>query len=638
MLLEKVTLKGFRRFHAENEIQLSGKMVAIVGSNEAGKTSLLRAISLLGNDDDFEYQDRTYLGTEEISIKAHYFLQEDDLKSAGLTQPTWLVVEKSDDGEREFELIPAPERDHTLRESTFKLLQKFLASSKTRSTIEKNDIQLEYGDIEQLIPILQIRGSEFTEENIQQIDDALYELEKLEGIDLPKYVSDLVEGVRKLKDFEQNYDPLQISIDALTPRLPRLLFFGAADRHIDLPYNLAAYRSGDPSSGPSKPLTQIIKLSGLDMDELVDADASENHAVRTGLLTDANERLRALSEGLWSQSDACLFLTVSNGTLDVLVEHKEGFEARDRYNNLSDRSDGYRQFVALQIFGFLQSINNAILLIDEIEQHLHYDAQADLIQLLQREKSVQKIIYTTHSAGSLPEDLGTGVRLVQWSDEARKHSSIKNKFWVSSEQAGFRPLLFGMGAATLAFFPTRKALIAEGVTEVLLLPRLLREALDLEGLGFQVIHGLANISPKGLPMTDGLSQGVAYIVDGDLSGDEISKGLNSAGVPVNLIFNLKKAGAITVEDLIDRKVWKSAILQLVDRYNPGLHESLKSEHFPDVGRISALPKMISSRKIEIAYIMLDMMGADPNLNILSSSRRDRLNRLGSEIRNHLKLD
>lgn len=635
VLLEKLTLKGFRRYHAETTIQLSGKMVAIVGSNEAGKTSLLRAISLINNDDQFQYQDRTYLGTEKPLIRAHYFLQSDDLEAAGLSQPSWLIVEKGEDGERTFEVVPAPERDHTLRESSSKLLEKFLSSAKTRSFIDRKEVGFEYGALERLIPLLKMRSVEFDDEQLDQINAAVEELGKLDDLELPNYVLSLTESLENLKEFEEKHDPEQVALDELARRLPSILFFGAADRKIDLPYSLAGYASGESSVMPSKPLAQVIKLAGLDMKELAGADASENHAVRTGLLTDANERLRSLSEGLWSQSDACLFLTVSNGSLDILVEHKDGFDAKDRYNNLSDRSDGYRQFVSLQIFGFLQSINNAILLIDEIEQHLHYDAQADLIQLLQREQSIQKVIYTTHSAGSLPEDLGTGVRLVEWCDDAIKHSSVNNKFWVSSEDAGFRPLLFGMGAATLAFFPTRKALIAEGVTEMLLLPRLMREALGADSLGIQVIHGLANISPKGLPMTDGLSQGVAYVVDGDPAGNEIAKGLTSAGVSPALVFSLKKTGATTVEDLVEKKVWKAAVMSLVDKYNPALQGTLKAENFPEIGRISALPKLISSRKIELAYAILDMLGADPNLHILAASRRERLKRMAEGVREQL---
>ena len=136
-------------------------------------------------------------------------------------------------------------------------------------------------------------------------------------------------------------------------------------------------------------------------------------------------------------------------------------------------------------------------------------------------------------------------------------------------------------------------------------------------------------------MTDGLSQGVAYVVDGDPAGNEIAKGLTSAGVSPALVFSLKKTGATTVEDLVEKKVWKAAVMSLVDKYNPALQGTLKAENFPEIGRISALPKLISSRKIELAYAILDMLGADPNLHILAASRRERLKRMAEGVREQL---
>lgn len=437
--------------------------------------------------------------------------------------------------------------------------------------------------------------------------------------------------IRDLIAFERDHDPHQVAVDILAKRLPPVLYFGSNDRDIGLPYPLSQFRSSEPNSAPSKPLAQIINLSKLNMDALVDAVEGANDAVKTGLLAAANEELRGLSEGLWSQSDACLYLTISDGALDVMVEHKKGFEAKDRYNNLRDRSDGYRQFVALQIFAYLQSKSNAILLIDELEQHLHYDAQADLIQLLQNEKSVQKVIYTTHSAGALPEDLGSGVRMVQWDDQSNKYSKVNNKFWHRADADGFKPLLFGMGAATLAFFPTRKALIAEGATEMLLLPRLLREALGVEGLGFQIVHGLANISPKGLPMIDAKQSGIAYIVDGDEAGLSITKSLTDSKVDKSSIFNLKSAGCVTVEDLIDKKIWRLAVDGLLAKYNPGVLGTLSASHFPDKGRVKALPDLVSSRKVEIAYEILEIVSKDPSARVLSSSKSERLAKIGRDV-------
>ena len=79
-----------------------------------------------------------------------------------------------------------------------------------------------------------------------------------------------------------------------------------------------------------------------------------------------------------------------------------------------ERSDGLRQFVALVALAAHQpNPVPPILLIDEVETHLHYNAQADLIEVPTEQNAARQIVYTTHSAACLPQDLGLGVRVVE---------------------------------------------------------------------------------------------------------------------------------------------------------------------------------------------------------------------------------
>lgn len=86
-----------------------------------------------------------------------------------------------------------------------------------------------------------------------------------------------------------------------------------------------------------------------------------------------------------------------------------------------------------------------VLLIDEAETHLHFDAQADLVSVLLKSVDAEQVLYSTHSPGCLPSDLGTGIRLVT-RDPEDAASLIKSDFWAGQEP-GFAPLLFAMGAA-----------------------------------------------------------------------------------------------------------------------------------------------------------------------------------------------
>lgn len=52
MRLIKVQLEGIRRFEETDALLVSDRLVAVVGPNEAGKTSLLRALDQIDRVDD----------------------------------------------------------------------------------------------------------------------------------------------------------------------------------------------------------------------------------------------------------------------------------------------------------------------------------------------------------------------------------------------------------------------------------------------------------------------------------------------------------------------------------------------------------------------------------------------------------
>jgi predicted ATP-dependent endonuclease of OLD family len=211
---------------------------------------------------------------------------------------------------------------------------------------------------------------------------------------LAKSVGEILASLDDPLSFEGSHDPEQMACDALLKRLPKILEFTADYRDLQLPYNVKLKTIDDVKQRkqPSRPFKELLTLAGLDLDELMAADNRNDHATKLGLLEDANSKLRDLCAGRWSQSDAYLRFDWRKPIIDLVVVQRKGLLPRDRFNALSERSDGYRQFVALLIFVLLRKIDGAILIVDEIEQHLHYDAQADVIQMMTAEEKIGKVI------------------------------------------------------------------------------------------------------------------------------------------------------------------------------------------------------------------------------------------------------
>lgn len=639
MELYNISIEGFRRFESKVNLQLSGKLVSLVGANEAGKSSILKAVAYCGNDDEIDQSDRTYESDVETEIVCSFFLSEGEARSAKLEKRAWFRVHKYADGGREYSLDPKPLRDMSLRKQTVSKLKALTQGARFKEAQLSGVITTTSEQLKNLVEHLSKHQGLLEGNTVQELDGLMSDLSDFNDND-PAYIHNAKSAIEELISFEADHDPEQEAIDLLAPMVPKILIFGSEDRAFNVPYNIANAINADEDEKkpPCKPLRELVSATGLDLKKLFGYVQSNNNAQLRGLIESANDKLRELSRGFWSQSDACLYFELNGRMLDVLVQHDEGFEPEYKYNNFRDRSDGYRQFIALQIFSLIEKIDGAILLVDEIEQHLHYDAQADLIQHLGTEPEIGKVIYTTHSAGCLPEDLGLGVRLVSWDDNDPKRSKVINRFWHEGDSSGFKPLLFGMGATTLSFFPTRKAAIGEGITEVLLLPTLFREATGLTSLGFQIVHGLSSVNLSGLQMLDLVNDGTVFIHDNDASGERLARELKNAKVSAQNIIPIgTKAGVVTIEDLIDSRVWRNAVTEYRDKFYPK-DTKLYEGHVPDFDRIAKLEKTYRRAKVDIAYNVLRQKSVDPSLEIIAKKHKASLKKNFAKISKALDIN
>jgi predicted ATP-dependent endonuclease of OLD family len=119
-----------------------------------------------------------------------------------------------------------------------------------------------------------------------------------------------------------------------------------------------------------------------------------------------------------------------------------------------------------------------------------------------------------------------------------------------------------MGASTFAFAATRRALICEGKTDVALLPTLLRQAMALDALAFQLVPGLANVANDSVVHLDMAAAKVAFLVDADQGGNGIVTKLRAANVPPSRILRLgSERRRRTLEDFVEVGAYQEAVNQ-----------------------------------------------------------------------------
>ncbi|MBN3507929.1 AAA family ATPase [Mycolicibacterium septicum] len=330
--------------------------------------------------------------------------------------------------------------------------------------------------------------------------------------------------------------------DSVCARVPQFALFDSAARTLDSTYELA---DEGLRITPPPALGNLLWLAELDLSRLwraiVDGDTSRARTIER----QANERLRQRLGPKWRQERLDVELNVTGSRLEVLIAEGHSTGSTTTFD---ERSDGLRTFVALVAFLARQEYQlPPVLLVDEIETHLHLDAQADLVEVLTNDVEASQVFYTTHSPASLPRDLGTGLRLVRPDPSNRSVSLLRNDFWTSGP--GYTPILFAMGAGAAAFSALRRAVFCEGPSDMILLPSLFRAAIGEDDIGFQIAQGISSYNGPKNEFEEAAAR-VAYLLDGDEGGGSNRKRLEDLGIVGGRIVQLDTNMA--AEDYIDR--------------------------------------------------------------------------------------
>ncbi|WP_336648352.1 AAA family ATPase [Microbacterium sp. MMO-10] len=564
MKLINFTVEGYRRFLLRTSVKLHSDLIAFVGPNEAGKSSLLKALKHLNHDEPFdrtEYPRRS--SGVSPTLQWQLQLEADDVEALAHLRDgakvEKIVVRKIGVVGRSIEFHPvAPSRDPNPRLA----LAAELKRSKPILEYMATYLPIDLSPVDAIITSMASGEAppeptnldwlaEYAEAAANVLESGNIDAAAFPGeawTDWAPMLRDLVVQTRQQAQAEAEPDPTAAATAILLPRLPELRLLEPEDRDLKSEYDLES-----EADHPSAALGHLARLADLDLIALRQEVRDGNYADVATRRNKANDRLRKIFEESWNQQDVAVQVDVQNAFLfiQVTTPSDEGL------SSITERSDGLRWFAALLAFTH-GGRNKPILLADEIETHLHYDAQADLVDVLGRQVYTSKVLYTTHSFGCLPNDLGNGVRVVEPINQGT--SRLRNGFWEGG--AGFSPLLKSMGAAAATFTPARHALIGEGPCEAILLPTLFRQAAMRDKLGFQVVPGLSSVAGSQIPELVSQAGHVAFVVDGDGGGLDNRDKLVAAGVGLDHVIVLDDtdgAGALEIEDLVAPEIYAACV-------------------------------------------------------------------------------
>ncbi|MGD8166652.1 AAA family ATPase [Herbiconiux sp. P16] len=566
MRLAGVEISGYGRIKSSS-FSADRKLTAVLGPNEAGKSTLLRSLLALNDESPIPFAalNRTSgIAVTDVVVTATYHLDESDIGEfsdrSWASIPSQLIVRKRANGALNMEMDSLPQHTSERWAAARRAVSLFintvddaLAVSDHLSVEENAERESISGEISRLGAELDAKEVRFTPDEMSSLNGRIRE--QLGGT---LASTDLFEDVvSATADIIAEPDPAAIVESRLRSRRPRFELFGDADRQLRHEYSYEELQQGVPRA-----LENFMSLAGQSLQAVI-PDPSRRTSVATAQ-DSATETLEHVFQNAWKQHPISVKLGYETDRLIVLVRDRRPGGQTIAFD---ERSDGLRTFVALT--AFLSTRGGSvppILLIDEAESGLHWDAQADLISVLQSSSEVGQIIYTTHSPGCLPQDLGTGIIFVQPDPEDSNASRVRRDFWsVDTEHAfGASPILFMMGAGAAAFSRVRRAVVTEGPSDMLLLPTLFRAATKLQELDFQVVPGISTTSKELLAGLDQVGVRVTYLVDGDAQGAEWTRQLaKEANVEPSRVLSLPPDTA--VEDLFDRDYYVGIFLKAAGR-------------------------------------------------------------------------
>jgi predicted ATP-dependent endonuclease of OLD family len=631
MELLQVDISGFRKFKEKTALKTRGKVLAILGANEAGKSSLLKVLTRLNDEEPFQpHEISRGSDSNNVSLKAHYLLSDDDREHAKIPDARWYMITKFPNGERKWWIEPRPnDRDYGHRQKLSKDASNIASKTKIASILEEADEQI-VPETVRFCAQISMRHEDLSDSENAILSNLAERWKSVLDRDSPTYLRSFSKALEDAQKIENAESARLIAGRKLWARLPDYLIFRNEDRNLKSSYAWAEISAGIPDA-----LQNLAKIAELDLPLLIQKMTTNVIDPDNDTILDkANAALKKNFQESWRQSSVSVVLSKSDQYLLIQVHNNQG-----ERTDFDQRSDGLRQFVALRCFTAARENKNFVLLIDEAEQHLHYDAQADLVQMFGNQTLAAKVIYTTHSVGCLPEDLGNGVRLVEPTAKGSDWSKIENKFWAhrNDNEAAFSPILMGMGASTMAFFPTRSAVLTEGPSDTILLPTMFREALDQDNLGVQFVHGLSEDGRMQLPLLNSTGREVCYLLDNDGGGRTLRDDLISRGVSKTSIFQLHCSGGdCELEDYLDPSLLTEAVNMLASNHLE-IAELIGHGTLPKLGKWDYIKKACaefkakSLSKPDVAYAVLEILDADPTRRILDQKLRQSFKKVSEKV-------
>jgi hypothetical protein len=484
--LSSATIQLFRNFVDPQRIAVEPDTTCLVGKNESGKMTILKALHRLNpaNGTDLEFD----LTTDYPRWRLSRDRRQDDEIGATLPVEVEFALEADDVAALEG-VLPAPvPRGATCvagRSYDNELYLHLTADLTSVVRAAGETAELTPADLELVLAADSLDAAKAEAramaKTLKEDPDAAARAKTLTG-----FASALTKA-EYLVDNEIELD--EAAFDALAARLPRFFYFSSYQRlpgQADLTALAAKLRDGGELSPEDETVVALLAHAGESPEDFLD----EDYDSRKAELQAASSDLTRQAFKYWRQNtdlavvfdtDNVRFETAPGG--GVITHRLLKIEVRDARHgdvetNFATRSSGFQWFFSFfaAFSAYQESAEPLVVLLDEPGTSLHGDAQQDFIRFIAEELGASKqTIYTTHSQHMIDTSQYEKLRAVD--DRATRDDPNQGVFvspvGLSVDRDTVLPIESALGASVSQhlFIGAGQHLVVEGGSDFIYLQR-----------------------------------------------------------------------------------------------------------------------------------------------------------------------
>ena len=547
-MLVKVVIKNFMSIKDEQIIKLNKDVTSIIGKNESGKSTLLKAISKLNGYSITKQEKNVSLKNESTYIKGYFKVSREEVKR--------INEEYTSNNEYSFYSLPDEyeslyySKEITESKTTYYGLyymgdDKELKSINTSIFVERirEQIELVFND----------------ESQTDEIKNFLKDIKKLSDVEIKEKIKTLnVDG-----EIKEHLDSIGEEIEKnywinLLPEYKFIMFSSFSDVLND---NVLFSEIDNNQQAKN-----ILKIANIDIEELREAFENDDEQKLEDLQTQYIDIVSKKFKQIFQQTDENFKLKIRFGTskkeIIFLTQDKTSGSSSI---NLSQRSDGFKWYLSLYLtlYDYLNKTNdniNYILLLDEPNLYLHPGAQNNLLfNVFYKEFNDVQIVYTTHSPYMIDSDNSFSIRIVEKDDQTiiyRSSRDYAEKSKKIRDVDTLSPLLTALElhvSNSLIINDKNVVITVEGIQDVYLLQAMIKKCNYISK--FKNVKFVSGMSAEKVPYMYSYLYGMGYnvyaLVDNDAQGRKAIDTITNSDETDDIINRLLKYNLVNGDESKD---------------------------------------------------------------------------------------